>query len=339
MIIMKGLLLAGGKGTRLRPFTYNHAKQLLPIANKPTIFYAIEDLKSAGITDIGLIVGHDKKRVRQIKNALGDGSKFGVKFTYLFQEKPLGTAQTILIAEKFLGDDPFVMHVGDNILQFGIREYATKFEKSNYDAGLLFAKSRKPEQLGTAIIKNGRIVGVEKKPKNPKSNLVSVGVLFFRRAIFGIVKTLKMSPRGELEMEDAMNILLSGNYNIMTCVLKGWWKDIGFPDELIEANKFVLKSKKVKISIGKGTSIDKKTKIGSPVAIGKGCKIGPKTSIGPYVSIGNGCKISNSSIRNSILFDNSTVDSLKISNSIVGYNARLTKNSKKGDFYNCNLIL
>lgn len=348
---MKGLILLGGHGTRLRPLTYTRAKQLLPIGNKPIAFYAIESLRDAGVTDIGVIVGHDKERIKSIKDTLGDGSKFGVKFTYIEQDEPRGIAHAVSLAEDFVGDDPFVYFLGDNILKGDLSGLVKKFEQSNHDAGILFTEHKTPEQFGCAVIEGGRITGIVEKPKVPPSNLVSIGICFFRKSIFDIIRTLKPSPRNELEIADALDKLIKDDHNLMLEKVDGYWKDTGRPQDVLEANQLVLEdiapfndgiikdaeTTKIlgKVGICENTIIHPNTKIVGPVIIGKNCQIGPNTYIGPYTAVGDNCEIKGSEIEYSVILDNVTIDSeKKISNSFIGNNSKIIRsdNPKESQF-------
>ena len=246
---MKGLVLLGGKGTRLRPLSYTGQKQLLKIANKPMCVYAIENLKNAGIKEIGLVVGHTKERIENMKRNLGDGSKWGVKFTYIVQDAPRGLAHAVKISKDFLGDDPFVVYLGDNILQGGIKEFVKKFEKSDYDAQVLLTKHENPSRFGVAKFdKNNNLVALVEKPKNPPSDYVILGIYFFRKSVFKVIKKLKLSKRNELEITDALDMLIKNkNTKVKAEIVNGWWKDTGKPEDIIEANHLILSDIDTKI--------------------------------------------------------------------------------------------
>ena len=340
---MKGLILAGGHGTRLRPLTFTLAKQLIPIANKPILFYVIEDLRNSGITDIGIIVGHTEERIRNIKDAVGDGSKFGVKITYIEQDAPKGLAHAVLIAKDFLGSDPFVVYLGDNLIKCGIKKYVEEFKASDYDLGEFFVKYKHPEKYGVPIFENGKLTGVIEKPKfKPDTDLVQSGIYFFRKAVFKIIETLKPSPRNELEITDAIDKMIKGGYKLKYWIAENqWWKDAGTPEDIIEANQFILEDIdtqiegdinktseiKGKVIVEKGSVIESNTKIIGPVVIGKNCTIGPNAVIGPFVSIGDGCHIRKSKIESSIILRSSIIESNRIiKNSIVGESCKILEN-------------
>jgi len=330
---MKGLILSAGHGTRLWPLTHTLSKQLIPIANKPILHYCIEDLKNAGITDIGIIVGHTKERIKHIKEAVGDGSKWDIKVTYIEQDAPRGIAHAIGIAEDFIKDEPFVVYLGDNMLKEGIKEFVEKFEKSDLDACLLLTKVKDPQRYGLAELENRKVVRFVEKPKKPKSNLAITGIYFLRPSIFNSIKKLKPSWRNELEITEALQELLDTNHKIETFMVKDWWKDTGRHEDLLEANQLVLNNlekynygkleKNVtivgKVCIEEGTVIKKMSYIRGPVVIGKNCIIGPNTYVGPYTSIGDNCEIVGGEIESSIIFSNNKIKSTKrIVDSIIG---------------------
>ncbi len=341
---MRGLILAGGHGTRLRPLTFTIAKQLLPIANKPILFHVIEDLKNAGITEIGIIVGHTEERVKSIKDAVGDGSGFGVKITYIFQDAPRGLAHAVLIAKDFLGSGPFVVYLGDNLIRGGIKKYADEFKAGDYDLGEFFVHYKNPEKYGVPVFDGEKLVGVIEKPKTkPDTDLVQSGVYFFRPNVFDVIKTLKPSQRNELEITDAMDKMIKGGYKVKYWVAENkWWKDTGTPEDILEANQLALGDIKKSITgyventvkiegeviVSEGTKIQGNTKIIGPAIIGKNCIIS-NSVIGPYVSIGDNCEVENSKLESSIFMKNSKINcSEKISQSIIGENARVS--DKKG---------
>ena len=338
---MKGLILAGGHGTRLRPLTFTLAKQLIPIANKPILFYVIEDLKNSGITDIGIVVGHTQERIKNIKDAVGDGSKFGVKITYIEQDAPRGLAHGVWISKDFLGLEPFVLYLGDNLIKGGIKKYAQEFESGDYDLGEFFVHYKNPEKYGVPVFEGTKLIGVIEKPKTkPDTDLVQSGIYFFRSQVFDIIKTLKPSGRNELEITDAIDKMIRGGYKVKYWIADNqWWKDTGTPEDILEANRFILdeirtrvngsisKEAKIKgeIVLGENSKIEAGAKIIGPVIIGKNCIIGPGSVIGPYVSIGDNSQI-NSKIESSIIMKNSVIDSGNlIKNSLIGENTRITK--------------
>jgi glucose-1-phosphate thymidylyltransferase len=327
---MKGLLLAGGFGTRLRPLTYTGNKHLLPIANKPMLLYGLEHLKNAGITDVAVILGPIKEGVNE---ALGDGSSFGMRITYINQPDPKGLAHAVLLSEGFMGPEPFVMYLGDNLLKQGVRDFIRAFEKDNADCVVGVSPVKDPSRFGIAEMQDGRIVRLVEKPKEPKSNLALIGVYVFGPAIFEAVKKIKPSHRNELEITDAIQKLLDDGRKVMVQRVDGWWKDTGKPEDFLEANQLVLADIEGSIEgdvsedalivgrvvLGKGSKVIGNSTIRGPAIIGKNCVLGPDTYIGPYTSIGDGCTLKNVEIENSIVMNGSRIESGKrIVDSLIG---------------------
>mgnify|MGYP000748820379 CR=1 FL=1 len=333
---MKGLLLAGGHGTRLRPLTFTGNKHMLPIANKPMILYGLEHLINAGIKEIGVILGPIKEGIVEL---LGDGSKFGVKITYIDQPEPKGLAHAVLVSEDFLGNEPFVMYLGDNILKQGCKPLIEIFEKRGSDCVIGVCKVDDPSRYGVVVFdKEGRIKGLVEKPKEPISNYALIGVYVFNEKVFDAAKKIKPSWRGELEITDAIQKLLEEGAKIDVQFVKGWWKDAGKPEDLLEANRLVLQEIEAKnegiikegaiiegnVSIGKGTIIHERTTIRGPAIIGEDCEIGPNTYIGPYTSIGNHTTIRNTEIENTIIMEGAYIDCGKrIIDSLIGRKAKI----------------
>lgn len=327
---MKALILSGGAGTRLRPLTHTNAKQLLPIANKPIIFYGIEAIASAGVKDFGIIVGDT---AADVMREVGDGSRWGVRITYIKQDAPLGLAHAVKISRDFIKDDPFIMFLGDNVLKGGIPEFVQKFKKNKPDALILLTKVPNPQQFGVAEIGGkGEILKLVEKPKHPKSDLALVGVYLFDKKIFDAVNAIKPSPRGELEITDAIQWLLDKGYPVEHHLVTGWWKDTGKPIDLIEANQLILETIESDIQ----GDVDDESKLNGDVVIGKGTKIvesvinGPSvigensnivnSVIGPNASIDSGVTVVNSKVRNSIIMEGVTISDIHdvIDESIVG---------------------
>ena len=328
---MKGLILAGGFGTRLRPLTYTGAKQLIPIANKPIIFYGIESLIKAGIKKLGIVVGDTAKEVE--KN-VGDGKRWGVNITYIPQEAPLGLAHAIKISKGFLGEEPFVMYLGDNILKEGIDDFVCQFEKNKPNALILLTEVPNPQEFGVAVIDNdGSVKKLIEKPKEPPSNFALVGVYLFDKKIFTAIEHIKPSWRNELEITDAIQWLLDKKLKVESHIVKGWWKDTGKPEDIIEANLLVLQdieaSKKGtlidstlhgRIKIDEGSVINKST-IRGPAIVGKNAKV-IHSYIGPFSSIGDNVVIENSEIECSVIMEGATIKNIekRIDRSIIGKN-------------------
>lgn len=334
---MKGIILHGGHGTRLRPLTHTGPKQLLSIANKPMSMYALEDLIDAGITNIAIIIGDVFPE--KVKEFYGDGAKYGVKITYVYQDKPGGIAQAIGLCRKFVGDDKFVVYLGDNILKGGIKKFATRFNESKSDALILLCEVKDPSRFGIATIEGDQIKKIVEKPKNPESNLAVIGIYFLTPKIFGVIDNLRPSWRGELEITEALqNLMMSGNkieYDYVT----GWWKDTGTPEDLLDANRFLLDGLQNKIDgaiesseslqgrvvVGKNTKISAGAIIRGPVMIGENCIIGSEVYVGPYTSIGNNVMLKQCEIENSIILDNCEIDtSSRVIDSIIAAGSRIT---------------
>ncbi|HEV2855856.1 MAG TPA: glucose-1-phosphate thymidylyltransferase [Thermoanaerobaculia bacterium] len=345
---MKGLILSGGKGTRLRPLTHTSAKQLVPVANKPVLFYAIESIVAAGIEEIGIIVGDTR---REIKAAVGDGSRFGARVTYIEQEAPLGLAHAVLISEPFLGDSPFVMYLGDNLIAGGITSLVEEFRDLGCNSEILLAEVPNPEQFGVAeLTGEGKVRRLAEKPKEPKSNLALVGVYMFDSSIFESVRRIKPSARGELEITDAIQDLIDRGLDVHPHIVRGWWKDTGKLDDMLEANRIVLESLEARRGanlegIGKGSRIEGRVQIGEgvelidslvrgPVVIGDGTRL-ENAFVGPYTSIGERCTLVRCEMENSIVLADSEIRDipLRIDGSLIGRNVRIVKTDFKPKAY------
>jgi len=331
---MKGLILSGGKGTRLRPLTYTSAKQLVPVANVPILFYGIQAIVDAGITEIGIVVGETKE---EIKKAVGDGSRWGATIEYIEQEAPLGLAHAVLISEEYLGDSPFVMYLGDNLIPDGITELAREFERDRPNSMILLAKVPNPESFGVAELKDGRVVRLEEKPKEPKSDLALVGVYMFDQNIFEAVKKIKPSWRDELEITDAIQYLIDHGYHVHPHIIKGWWKDTGKLEDMLEANRIVLS----RLSRNIEGDVDKESRIEGRVILKPACRIinsvirGPaiigadtrieNSFIGPFTSIHENVEIHESEIEHSIILQNCSIKNIhrRIEGSLVGRNVKI----------------
>lgn len=337
---MKGVILSGGHGTRLRPLTHTGPKQLIPIANKPVIEYAIEDLCDAGITEIGIILGNNMPE--KIKETLGDGSRFDVKITYIIQGEPKGLAHATKTAEEFVGDDSFVMYLGDNIIKSGIKEFVNGFDESNFASRILLQEVEDPKQFGVAELDDkGKIINLVEKPEHPKSNLALVGIYLFKKYIFEAINKIKPSWRNELEITDAIQQLINDGYDVDSFEVNGWWKDTGKPEDVLDANQLILETVKTDIKgiiennviikgrvlIDENTVIKEGSVIKGPAIIGKNCEI--KGYVGPYTSIGDNTKLIESEIDSSIIIGNSTIHSDKrITESLLGLNSKIISNKK-----------
>jgi glucose-1-phosphate thymidylyltransferase len=347
---LKGIILHGGHGTRLRPLTHTGPKQLLPIANKPMSQYALEDLKTAGVTEIGIIIGDVYPE--KVKEYYGTGEKFGVKITYIFQDAPKGISHAIKLCEDFISNERFIVYLGDNVLRKNLVDYTKKFEDSDSDAMILLCKVDEPQRFGIAELdqeNSGKIKKIIEKPKDPPSNLAVIGIYFLSPKIFDIIDNLKPSWRGELEITDALDMLLNQGKKIEYDIVTGWWKDTGTPEDIIHANKLVLDSIgteneflidegsdiKDKIVIGKNTDISRDSFVKGPVIIGKNCKIGPSVRIGPYVSVGDNSILKNCNIENSIIMADCKINSkTDLSSSIISHGSEIVDNKipKKHQF-------
>ncbi len=342
---MKALILSGGKGTRLRPITHTSAKQLVPVANKPILFYGIESIAECGIKDIGIIVGETHL---EIKSAVGDGSKWGVKITYIQQEAPLGLAHAVKISQSFLGNEPFVMYLGDNLIKDGIQSLVKDFVSEKPDAQILLAHVPNPQQFGVAELDTDgkNVKHLEEKPLQPKSDLALVGVYMFNHKIFEAVNAIKPSKRGELEITDAIQYLIDKKYKVKPHIISGWWKDTGKLEDMLEANRIILGIKKP-LNLG---TVDSSSRIEGIVEIAKDAQIisshirGPvvigentrivNSYIGPYTSIYYDVLIENSEIEHSIILEKSRIkDIRRLEDSLIGQNVEVTRTEKKPHAY------
>ncbi len=324
-------MLAGGTGTRLRPITHTSAKQLVPLANKPILFYALESLAEAGVVEVGMIVGETRKEVMA---AVGDGSDFGLKVTYIPQEQPLGLAHCVMIAKEFLGDSPFVMFLGDNLIKDGIVEFANSFREREPGvcAEILLARVPDPHRFGVAILDDdGHVKGLVEKPKVPPSDLALVGVYFFDTSVHKAVESIMPSARGELEITDAIQYLIDSGARVSSKQISGYWKDLGQPEALLEGNRLVLEDIEAntmgvvdelsvvegRVIIEKGATI-LRSRLRGPAIIGRGSVL-KDCFIGPFTSIGEDCLIEATEIENSILLAGTTVDGIQsLEGSVLG---------------------
>jgi glucose-1-phosphate thymidylyltransferase len=327
---MKGLILSGGKGTRLYPLTYTSAKQLIPVANKPILFRVIEAIKDAGINDIGIVVGDTGE---EIKKAVGRGGRWDVDITYIEQEAPLGLAHAVKISRDFLGDDRFVMFLGDNVIQGGISSLIAQFAQSEFNSQIVLTRVEHPEQYGVAELdEGGRIIRLVEKPKEPASDLALVGIYMFDANIFEAVNAIKPSWRGELEITDAIQWLVTNKYNVYPYVHRGWWIDTGRPGDMLEANSLVLEELTPQVAgyIDRTSQVDSRVTLESgaeiinsvirgPAIIGENCRI-VNAYIGPFTSIYHHCHIENAEISRSIVLEDSRICDIerRIEDSLIG---------------------
>jgi len=340
---MKALILSGGKGTRLRPITHTSAKQLLPVANKPILFYGIEAVKEAGIKHVGIVVGETKN---EIKNAVGKGKKWGINVTYIEQDRALGLAHAVKISQDFIGNDNFVMYLGDNLIKDGITSLVKEFQNTRPNAQILLARVPHPEQFGVVELRGKKVLRLVEKPKRPKSDLALVGVYMFDKNIFKAVNNIKPSWRNELEITDAIQYLIDHNFAVRPHIITGWWKDTGKLEDILEANRIILDDLKKqvkgkvdkeselfgKVRIEKGAEV-RKSVIRGPVIIGENSRI-VNSYIGPFTSIYFKVIIENSEVEHSIILENSKIrDIRRIEDSLVGQNVEILKSKAKPSAY------
>ena len=340
---LKGLVLSGGAGTRLRPITHTSAKQLVPVANKPVLFYGLEALRAAGVTDIGIVVGDTRA---EIEAAVGDGSALGIRVTYIPQEAPLGLAHAVLIAEAFLGDSPFVMYLGDNLLRDGITALVDCFRDGSSDALILLQRVPDPESYGVAELEDGRVVRLVEKPAEPRSDLALVGVYMFSPSIMESVKAIRPSARGELEITDAIQHLIDRGLSVEPHEVTGWWKDTGRLEDMLEANRLVLDVLETRVD---GELVDStvegrvvvepgarvvSSSVRGPAIIGAGALI-EHAYVGPYTAISPRVVVRRAEVENSILLEDSRVEDLdaRVESSLIGRNVTIVRSGAKPRAY------
>lgn len=335
---MKALILCAGRATRLRPLTYTTPKHLLPVANKPILFYVLEQIREAGIADTGIIVSSETGA--GIREAVGDGSKWDARITYIVQSEPLGLAHAVKAAEDYLGDSRFLMFLGDNLIEGGVKGFVSEFNAHSPDALILLKEVPDPRQFGVAELdEKGQVVRVIEKPKEPKSNLALVGAYLFTHQIHEAIAQIKPSWRGELEITDAIQKFLEMGKQVRSHILKGWWLDTGTRDDLLRANQVMLdnflkpdingrvdsQSKVVDmVEIRQGTQVVEST-IHGPVSIAEGCRI-KNSVIGPYASISAGAVIEDSTVENSVVLENCHICKIEhLANSVIGRSTEVLK--------------
>jgi len=336
MEALKGLILSGGAGTRLRPITHTSAKQLVPVANKPVLFYGIEALVRAGVTEIVIVIA--PQTGDEIREAAGDGSAFGARIEYVTQDEPLGLAHAVLTAEEHLGDSPFVMYLGDNLLREGISDLVDAFRESKPDALILLTHVPNPSEFGVAELDGDRVVRLVEKPKDPPSDLALVGVYMFGPALFEAARAIKPSWRGELEITDAIQGLIDGGKRVESRLVRGWWKDTGHLEDMLEANRLVLEDIERRIDgelidsrvegrvvVEQGARLERSL-VRGPAVIGADSRI-TDAYIGPYTSIAPDVVVSGSEVEHSILLSGSKVRDIgaRMEASMLGRNAELAR--------------
>jgi glucose-1-phosphate thymidylyltransferase len=342
---MKGLILSGGRGTRLRPITYTSAKQLVPVANKPVLFYGIEAMAAAGIRDIGIIIAPETGD--EIRAVAGDGERFGVRITYVLQDEPAGLAHAVLTAEPFLGDDPFVMYLGDNLLQGGINDLVDTFRRNGPEALILLTPVPDPQNYGVAELDgSGRVVRLVEKPAEPATDLALVGVYMFTARIHAAARAIHPSGRHELEITDAIQWLVDEGSTVESHVVRGWWKDTGRLDDMLEANRLILETLERRVDgdltdaqvdgrvvVEAGAVLTRAT-VRGPAIIGAGARL-TDCYVGPYTAIGEGCVIERAEVEHSILLTGSEVHGLdgRMESSLLGKNVRISRGTRQPRAY------
>ena len=350
MEALKGLILSGGKGTRLRPITHTSAKQLVPVANKPVLFYGIEAMAAAGIEQVGIIIAPDTGG--EIEEAAGDGSRFGLQITYILQHEPLGLAHAVLTAEPFLGASPFVMYLGDNLLQGGISELVDAFREHEPDALILLTAVPDPQNYGVAELEPappgeiGRVRRLVEKPAEPNTDLALVGVYMFTAGVHDAARAIRPSARGELEITDAIQHLLDTGMRVEPHIVRGWWKDTGRLEDMLEANRLVLDNLVERVQgelidsqidgrvvIEAGARLER-TRVRGPAVIGAGAVLSD-CYVGPYTAIGDGCRISASEVEHSILLAGCSVCDLdgRMESSLLGRNVTVRRGERQPRAY------
>jgi glucose-1-phosphate thymidylyltransferase len=352
---VKALVLSGGAGTRLRPITHTRAKQLVPVANKPVLFYGLEAISSAGVTEVGIVVGDTAP---EIKAAVGDGSRWGLEVTYLQQEAPLGLAHAVLIARDFLGDDDFVMYLGDNLLQQDLGDFVGRFEAQRArataprlgeeapqraSAQILLAPVDDPQRFGVAELDSaGHVLRLVEKPEVPPSNLALVGVYLFDRRVHEAVASIKPSGRGELEITDAIQWLIDAGHVVLSEILGGWWIDTGKLTPLLEANRLLLEvlERRIEGEVDSESQVDGRvvveagarlvrSHVRGPAIVGAGSEV-VDSFIGPFSAIGPGCVVRNSEIEHSVLLGTARViDAGRLEDSLLGYDVEVTRSARR----------
>jgi glucose-1-phosphate thymidylyltransferase len=331
---LKGLILSGGRGTRLRPITHTSAKQLVPVANRPVLFYGIEAMAHAGIEEVGIIIAPETGA--EIRAAVGDGSRFGVRVTYIVQREPAGLAHAVLTAEPFLGSDAFVMYLGDNLLQGGIDDLVATFREHEPDALILLTPVPDPHNYGVAELNNGRVVALAEKPPAPRTDLALCGVYMFRAVIHEAARAISPSARGELEITDAIQHLVDRGCRVEPHVVRGWWKDTGRLEDMLEANRLILDTVtrrldgelvdsrcEGRVIVEAGARLERCT-VRGPAIIGAGARLAD-CYVGPYTAIGDGCTIERAEVEHSILLEGCSVRGLdgRMESSLLGRNVKI----------------
>jgi glucose-1-phosphate thymidylyltransferase len=344
---VRGLILSGGRGTRLRPITYTSAKQLVPVANKPILFYGLEALAASGIREIGIVVGDTHQEIR---DAVGDGRRWGVAVTYIPQAAPLGLAHAVLTAEPYLRGRPFVMYLGDNLIREPLAPLVLRFRSEAPNAQILLAKVPNPQEFGVAELRDGRVVRLVEKPKTPPSDLALVGIYMFDDHVFDAARAISPSWRGELEITDAIQRLIDGGLTVRPHVIEGWWKDTGKLEDLLEANRIILDTLESRVDgevqeseltgkvVVEAEARVVRSHIRGPAIIGRGALV-ENAYVGPFTSIGDGVTLRASELEHSIVLEGSTITGVvgRIENSLIGRNVTVYRADSKPRAYNLML--
>ncbi|MGH2662225.1 MAG: glucose-1-phosphate thymidylyltransferase [Actinomycetota bacterium] len=340
---MKALILSGGEGTRLRPITHTSAKQLIPVANKPILVYGLEAMRDAGIRDVGIVVG---STAEEVETACGDGSAWGLRITYLPQEAPLGLAHAVKVSRDFLGDDEFVMYLGDNLLLEGLGPFVKEFERHTPNAQIFLARVPEPERFGVAVLEGDRVVRLVEKPKEHISDLALVGVYLFDRSVHEAIDSIQPSGRGELEITDSIQAMIDGGRTVRAEMVTGWWKDTGKLEDLLEANRMMLSVMEPRID----GEVDGDSRLEGPVVVERGAKVsrsvirGPAivgedslvedSLIGPYASIYYGCTVTGSELEDSIIMERCRIADVRaLAGSLLGKDVEVRRGRTRPAMY------
>ena len=328
---LKGLILSGGKGTRLRPITHTSAKQLVPVANRPVLFYGLDAMAQAGIRQVGIIIAPETGG--EIREAVGDGAQFGLEVTFIVQDEPMGLAHAVLTAREYLGQSPFVMYLGDNLLQGGITELVEAFRKGKPDALILLTPVPDPENYGVAELDGERVVRLVEKPAEPATDLALVGVYMFTPGIHDAAEAIEPSGRGELEITDAIQYLVDGGRRVEPHIVRGWWKDTGRLDDMLEANRLILDNLETRVEGEPGARLEGST-VRGPAIIGADAVL-VNAYVGPYTAVGEACVIRNAEVENSILLAGSKVEDLdgRMESSLLGRNVAVRRDGRSPRAY------
>jgi glucose-1-phosphate thymidylyltransferase len=343
---LKGLVLSGGRGTRLRPLTHTAAKQLVPVGNRPILFHVLDNLKNAGIDEVGMVISPETGNA--VRDAVGSGQQWSMRVEYILQNEPLGLAHAVKIAQSYLGSDPFVMYLGDNLIGSGIRQYRERFERSRAHASILLKQVENPSSFGIAEVdRDQRVIRLVEKPKEPKSNLALVGIYFFTSEIHRAISKIKPSWRGELEITDAIQALLDDGGEVLSGQIDAWWLDTGKKDDLLTANTVVLDewvARRIEGEIDPNSHVTGRVQLGAasqvvnstvrgPAVIGENVRV-ENSFVGPFTSIGSGCRIMSSVLEHCVLLENARIEHVdRLEDSLIGKNSVVIKNHNAHQAY------